>query len=389
MKSFVQFLFEAQSTVSVAWMKENYKKFNEELFNNELPDNIELGLIRDRKTDSLGVQGFRKIFYINKSKMVDDMYRMYYWVADYSNATRHESDSGSFAIITGFTNTEKYVDDISELEPYIEMSPKYQFTDVEKEDTLIHEMIHLWVSRNGLEPKRSHGKEFKRKCNEIREKAKKLYDKDYHLTTTASSDDGKNFSFTPEEQNRIKSDLMRSAQRGGGVYSIYIELDKSKMPNKTAADIKMMKFNKRFFFCTKRRLELILNQMKRSRAFGAATHIWISNTSYVPMCEKFGKFKTINNYCEFWDANYYNGAEEILKKDSKDILNENLNEGLLDGIKKLMKRIMSLFVKVPANTPMDNFNAEEVLGYAEEIDNDEEELKGTKENDKNAIKVEE
>ena len=389
MKTFVQFLTEAQSKVTIDWMEEHYKKYNEELFNNELPENIELGFIRERG-DALGLQGFKKSWFYGKDKMKNDMYQMYIYEYDYSNAK--ESKGNGWSVITGYTSTKKYITNASELDPYIHMSPKYNFSDFQKEDTLIHEMIHLWVSKDGLQPKRGHGKEFKRKCKEIREKAKKLYGKDYDLQTKAVSHDeeDKSFEYTEEVKKQLQYEMNKAAKRGGGVYSVYIELDKSKMPRNTQYQIKMLKFTKRFFFCTKNRLELILGQVKKSANAPAITNIWVNNSSYIPMCNKFGRFKTVNNYNEFWDANEFD--EDILKDNARDIFNDNLNEGLIDGIKKLVKRIMNIFIKVPKGAPLDNFNAEDALNYADELGNSEdsaEEFEGSAENNKKAIKLEE
>ena len=388
MKSFVQFLYEAQSKVTIAWMEEHYKKYNEELFNNELPEKIELGFTKGG--DSLGLQGFNKSWYYNRKDMKNDMYRMFVYERDYTNAEETKGDG--FSIICGYTTKEVYINDASELDPYIYMSPKYNFSDFQKEDTLIHEMVHLWVSKDGLCPKRGHGKEFKRKCKEIREKAKQLYGIEYDLQTIAVSHDEeeKSFEYTEEVKKQLQDEMNKAAKRGGGVYSIYLEFDKSKMPSSTLNQIKMMKFTKRFFFCTKNRLELILSQIKRSSSSNAITNIWVSNSSYIPMAEKYGKFKTVNNYGEFWDANKFD--DKVLKTNAKDVLNENLNEGLLDGLKKLVKRIMSIFVKVPKGAPMDNFNAEDVINYADELENFEdyvEEFEGSAENNKKAIKLEE
>ena len=156
MKSLTQYILEAQSKPTVEWMKEYYEKFNKELFDNQLPSNIRLGLISNTKEKALGWQGFNHAYYYSKDYMRGDMYIMLYFDKTISytfNGHRQTVD----------VSKAKHATSAEELSPFIELNPRYQFSDFQKEDTLIHEMIHLWVHRNGLGPKRAHGKEFKAK----------------------------------------------------------------------------------------------------------------------------------------------------------------------------------------------------------------------------------
>ena len=159
MKSLTQYILEAQSKPTLEWMKEYYDKFNKELFDNQLPSNIRLGLISNTKEKALGWQAFNHAYNYSKDYMRGDMYIMLYFDKTISytfNGHRQTVD----------VSKAKHATSAEELSPFIELNPRYQFSDFQKEDTLIHEMIHLWVHRNGLGPKRAHGKEFKAKCDE-------------------------------------------------------------------------------------------------------------------------------------------------------------------------------------------------------------------------------
>lgn len=380
MKSLTQFITEAQSSPSKEWMEEMYAKYNEELFNNELPKKIQLGLTYNTIKDSaLGRQGFNRRFVVWKDKMRNGMYIMYL-IKEERKMMYYARNGG---IVWDEKNYEE-VKNIEDLQPFIEINPRYKYSDFQKEDTLIHEMIHLWVSKDCLEPKRAHGKEFKRKCDEIRAKAEKLYGVKYKLTTYASheEDEDKDYQETEITKKRLKEEMLKMASRGGGVYSIYWTYDKDKMKRNTMDDIKMLKYTKRFIFCTKNKLNVILKSLDSDESI---TNIYVSDNSYIPMCEKFGKFSTMNSSHRFWDANDY--SIEILMKDAKNL--KEINEGLGSKIKNWLKRIFMGGFIVKKGTNVSNINFEDVLNYAEELENEMDiEIKGDQKNDKKLIDIE-
>lgn len=364
MKSLVQFILEAQSKPTLDWMKEHYEKYNKELFDNELPSNIRLGLIVS-KTDSLGWQGFDKLYYVWKHLTKNGMYISYIPKPGKETSTYYSS------------NDYDEVTDCAMLDPYIELNPKYQFSDFKKEDTLIHEMIHLWVSRHGLQPKRGHGKEFTNKCNEIREKAKKLYGVEYELTTYAKLDDN-NYKIADDVQKNMKKDIIKASKRGGGVVSVYLIHNRDEMINNSLE----RKYPKRFFFCTKSMLSKMIEPVASSPGL---KEVYISAKSYIPFVEKFGKIQTINKYGPFWDATQFDEDMFIDGAEMKKIFNESLiTESLLSKLKDIVKRIMkNVFIKIDKKTPSSEINLEDMLNYAEEHDG--EEQQGTSENDKKMI----
>ncbi len=70
----------------------------------------------------------------------------------------------------------------------LRISTRFDLHEAEIEDTLIHEMIHLWIAVSGIQDNSTHGREFRSKMKEINT----LYNR--HLTISHKS--------TPEEQDR-------------------------------------------------------------------------------------------------------------------------------------------------------------------------------------------
>ena len=52
----------------------------------------------------------------------------------------------------------------------IEVSDNYDYTESQFRDIMIHEMIHYYLLYMGLDNKCTHGKEFKKMCNEFNSK---------------------------------------------------------------------------------------------------------------------------------------------------------------------------------------------------------------------------
>ena len=368
MKKLTNYIIESlgKFTPTREWVIEHYDKFNAELFNNELPTSKEVYLSTHRsKTSELGCQGFHKRFYISSQHVKNDMYEM-----------RVPKPGQYIGIHGGWKNGRQYneynlteensrpIRSILELDPFIYINTNYIVTEHSIEDTLIHEMIHLWVSKDGLEPKRAHGKEFKRKCNETRKLAKKLYDIDYELTTYANNHD--EYEYDDKKKSEEEKIIEKNKKRGGGVLGVYIwlndEVKKTKWP-----------FTRRFFFCTKSMFRHIIAEVKRFDK-DHITNIYVSENSYEPISKKYGIFKIVNTY-RFWAIEHYKQAEEFLMKDAKDIYNENLNEDKKPYIKPEITMI-----EIPADTNLSDIDLENIVnGF------DAEDTKNSPENEKNMI----
>ena len=58
------------------------------------------------------------------------------------------------------------------MEPTIEMSRCYDFTDDQFQDILVHEMIHYYIASNGIKDNGHHGDEFMRMADDFNKKYK-------------------------------------------------------------------------------------------------------------------------------------------------------------------------------------------------------------------------
>lgn len=61
----------------------------------------------------------------------------------------------------GYTNNNQLIN------PTISINGQYQYTTLQFESVLAHEMIHYWLAMNGADPKCSHGTEFRQMANNI------------------------------------------------------------------------------------------------------------------------------------------------------------------------------------------------------------------------------
>ena len=158
---------------------------------------------------------------------------------------------------------------------------------------------------------------------------------------------------------------------GGGVVGVYLVLNDKVLETKWP-------YTKRFFFCTKSMLPKIINEIK-SYESKYLSNIYVSENSYEKISNIYGVFKLVNTY-RFWDINQYKKAEEILLKESTDILNESLNEAKKPYIKPEM-----FMYEIPANTDLSNIDLEDIVNA--KIEDENKETNGTPENDKNMISI--
>ena len=373
MKNLVQYIIESSNkfTPTEDWLKEHYVKFNEELFNNELPklNDIRLSAKRLRDT-SLGCQGYGKSFVISKDYMENGMYKMIV-----PKPGKHIGQSAIYRkgkwIYEPIIEEEnvQFIKSCIDLKPYILINTIYVATEFNLEDTLIHEMIHLWVEKDGLAPKRAHGKEFTRKCNEIRKLAKDKYGIEYELKTLAQSNDEYEF----DDQKKKETDHIVKQNLKRDVVGIYLEFSE-EIKN----DPNERHYDKRFLFCTKKRLPKILDDIKNTANKKYLRHIYVSEDSYEEMCNAYGVFRLINTY-RFWDGDAYKKAAELMTKNAQDIINESLLES-----KKPYIKPETIMREIPANTNLSIIDLEEIMNI--DIENDSSfKIASSNKNDKNMI----
>lgn len=382
MKDIIQYITEEQAKKGATlkptkeWMEEYYKKFNEELFDNELPKSIVLGLIHPHAKGSdrsLGWQGCILSYYCFGNRKRNGKYIMYrlkpgkggHWIITKSGRTKPVYDPEQLQEVT----------DITQLRPFIELNPKFSFSQFQLEDTLIHEMVHLANMMDCLNPTQAHGKEFKQKCDEVRAKAKKLYNVEYNLTTKAlhSEDEEKDYQLDPEIQNQLKEKLKK---RSSNVVSIYWKIDLSKSKKAT-------RHAERVVFCNRKNLDNFLEEIKWSD--DAITEIWVSSTAYEEAVLKYGKFSVSRKLTMYWEASQFltktfvDGAENVMK------VSEGFLSGFANKVKDIVKMIMSAFVCVSKDTPSSEIDMEDLLNELDKSDSNEE-ITGDKELQNKAIK---
>ena len=376
MKDIIQYIFESLDKIAprTEWLREHYDKYNKELFEGELPSSKNVYITAYRhKTKELGCQGFQKRFYVSSEHMRNGMYEM--WIpkpGKYIGIRGGWKNGRQYHEYILNNETSMPVKSILDLDPYISINTSYVFTETELEETLIHEMIHLWVSKDCLEPKQAHGKEFKQKCNEIRKLAKEKYDIEYPLTTTANNHDG--YKESDKDAEETKKIIEKNKKRGGGIVGVFIicneEIKKTKI-----------KCDKRFFFCTKRVLSKIMEDVYYYNK-GCIDHIYVSEDSYEKMCNEYGLFSTVTTY-KFWDANNYKKSMEIMTKNAEDIFGKGIFAENLNEDKKPYIKPQIFMYEIPENTDLSNINIEDIINSLNQSIDDE--IKGSSKNDKKII----
>lgn len=339
MKNIINYFKEALENaynIDDQWMKENYDKFNKMYFNNELPKSSEITLKRDilpRKI--LGQCGFNEKFFYHRSYMKDDKYIMIY-------------------------KDRKPIDNIFDIGPYIKLSSRVNATLNQWEDTLIHEMVHLWTFKDALSPKQPHGKEFRAKCNEIRKIAKDKYGKDYELTIYADRKD--EYELDEKVIRKIKEKNKHHSYR-----SIYMEFNDGVKNTNWPQQY-------RFLFCKVENTDKILSPVFKYEG-KYLVGLYKSFNTYDKMVDKFGPFSVSRTY-RYYDAEDYPGSKEILK------VGENLSGNNIEESKNNNEDDVDL-IELPSNTDISNLDLEKIENDIEKdtLDNQ----KGSKENDKKMI----
>ncbi len=335
-----QYISEAFSKISTQWMIEHYTEYNAKYFNNELPNasDIDIQYTYNNYINGtrLGCQGFHDTFYINKRKMKDGKYILLR--ANGTPAT-----------------------DLLSMKPFIFINNKVPMTMDKFEDTLIHEMVHLWTCKDCLWVKQAHGREFKQKCNEIRRIAKKKYDKDYELTTRAQDDTSYDIS------SMIKNEL--SAKRNlKNIVGMMIEFDKSKLLDPKSTPI--------YTFCSrntsKKFVDMILNEYADK---GPKIYITDKYEEICLYCKSV--FPTFTSF-RYYMLSRYEGTEEEknniykIMTDTDEIYENEIKESYWnERPRKITKKDLEGLVYVPAGVDMSEFGAEDFLEHEPESYDDE------------------
>jgi len=340
MISLKQHIFEAfkEFKITEKWMRDTYDEFNYMYFDNELPDkyNVQLS-IESLRGKALGLQGFNEPFFINRSKMAYGKYIM----------LKKERGHGLVQVY----------DIISELRPYIKLNTKYKATENQWEDTLLHEMIHLYTYKDGYAPKQAHGTEFRRKCNQVRYIAKTKYGKDYELEIYAKRKS--DFSLNDEEKQKI---IKRNKKKINSTIGIYLELEPSR------------KHPKRFLFVSKASLDKVLESIKKYTK--GLLSIYLSDNSYEKMCNEYGRFCTSRTY-KYFEVAVYPKALNYMK-----VGNNILNDYTVEEAKKEYIRPEINVIEIDKDINLSDINLEDIVNL---IQDETVEIKGDPEIEKTII----
>jgi len=325
--------------INEEWMKEKYNEFNKIYFDNELPSSKRIELKYEKlPKNTLGFQGFKEPFFYTKSYMKNGRYIML---------------------------NRQYIPikNIFEIGPNIKLNSLLNATENQWEDTLIHEMVHLYTYKDALAPKQAHGKEFRAKCDWIRRKAKEKYGKDYELEIYAKRED--EFELKDEIKNKINK-----SNKYAGVVGVFLEMDKkvkfSQYPHQY-----------RFFFCKESNYDKIVKDIieyEKDNLIG----IYKSLNTCKEVFEKYDNFPIVRTY-KYWDANQYSGIMSILK------IGDNLLKSN-ESKKEYIKPEMEVY-EIPANINLSEIDLENVLNEIIKNIKIEDDSNISKENEKNMIEV--
>lgn len=329
MKTLKQYIIESFTKISTSWMIEHYKKYNKEYFNNELldPEYVDIQYTTDsfETGTELGHQGFHVDVYLDKTqKLVNGMYQIF--------------DENGYGVT-----------DWSSLKPFIYINNSIGMTELMFEDTLIHEMIHLWVTRNCTYPKYAHGKEFKAKCKEVRDLAYKKYGKQYELSTHALD-----FSKINKD-DLVENVLKRNKKNVVGIFTIF---DKSKM--------KKPEYNMIFTFCPKHILNKFVNEIKTEYGY-LGPKIYVTENTYEKMCRKFGLFQTYIKELQYFILSDFGDNEDDRKyiydimTDTNEILESYWNEKPISKEQIEKTDLKNIMYCIPSDTDLINFDVNDAI----------------------------
>lgn len=349
MKNLSDYIMEASFKVfnkTKEWMEDMYDEFNDIYFNNELPDSRKIELdVLPLKGRRLGEQGFKEPWYVNKSKMGYGMYLML------------KKDS--------YGRIVDVYDIVDELHPYIYLSTKYNGTKFQWEDTLLHEMIHLWNHKDGFAPKQAHGPEFRKKCDEIRRIAKVKYNKDYELEIYAKNSNA--HSLTEKETQKV---IEKNKRKLAKTIGIYFELSTNYHPQ-------------RFLFVSKKVFPKMLREIRKYDEKNI-TGMWLSDNSYEKMCKQYGTFPVGRTY-RYFDTEKYQNALTYMKI-GENIVNleySNIYESIIDEAKKKYIKPEMNVIEITNDINIGEINLEDIINALSDIKD--KEIKGDKAIEDSAI----
>lgn len=358
MKRLSEFLYEKQTTfnpepelVTDEWMKEAYTKYNKEVFDNELPNASDVEL-KTTKINSMNIYGQMrfgipiKLFW---RAMRDGMYVMY----------------------SNFPNEKpKPLTNIVDAKPSIVISNRHKFNEAARMELLIHEMIHLWVERDCLCPKRSHGKEFAAKCKEVNAKCEKLYGRKFHLGTHVNGEDDMRVEANVD-RTATKKLVDGNVRKQRVVYHTYVIL-KSDTPEDHRLHFNSLRY---IVFCSKGNLKKLIEEIKNHpKIKGYIEHLYVGDNAYRELCIRDGKYritKTVKDFDYYvWDKFDAEYRDRTLRNGATDVMETNLKESYLaEGIlkkafnkaKEMIKDAINWYIEIPSDTNASEIDIDDIF----------------------------
>lgn len=344
MKSLIDYIKESTyEKISTEWMIEHYNKFNAEYFFNELPNAEEIDIQYTYgkliKGSLLGVQGFHETGIYFRNKLKNGKYIMH------------------------FQSSLEEVTNILDMKPYIYINSNIPMSMTKYEDTLIHEMIHLWTSIDCAYPKQAHGKEFKAKCNKIRKMAKDKYNIDYELTTYASKEN-ENFDVESIIKDQLKGKNVKN------IVGLFISFNAEKLKDPKQGEI--------FLFCTRNVSNKLINYVtKYYKEFNPT--IYVTENTYEKICVYCEcVFKTVTSLRYYILDNYKEKQfiYETMTKTNEIITEDKINESYWNEMpRKLTKKdIEGIKYCVPADVNLSDADIDDISIETVEPEGDIEDL---------------
>lgn len=264
-----------------------YDKFNEMYFDNKLPKNVDVAAKKIRSS-RLGEQGYHKGCYISRIWMENGKYIMF----SKKFGVMQQIYRNRF-VWEPIPDKNTRIKDVLQLNPYIYINIKYNFTQNKLEDVLLHEMVHLYTNLGGYLTVQSHGKEFKAKCKEIRNLAKSKYGKTYELMTIAQ--DASEYEATENLTNELIEKIKKTCN------TVQVLRFKLKKDNSYISGVP---YQDRYIICSLKNFKSVWDDIKRFHGDNI-TSAKMSHDAYIEICKHENrKVGGVTKYSSFRDSNF-------------------------------------------------------------------------------------
>lgn len=201
---------------TIEWATKRYDKFNKKFFDGELGDcGFEIF------TTGMGASGntYAMIHYDKSAK--DNLF-----LDRENNRYFVKKQNGEPLYLTRKNFYKCY-------KPVIKLNGNYSGTEEAWDNTLIHEMCHLYTLQNGTQPVQYHGKEFKEIANKIAEKSNGKF----KIERTASEEESKEYDLDPRVKEK---NLVQQAKKLSKMMAVFCFKNDGNVELTTTSDEKLV-----------------------------------------------------------------------------------------------------------------------------------------------------